>query len=174
MHIMGGWDSFGNALSERQLILPDFPALFSRIFSLVSVFGRRSFSCFMLHDILRFFPHPKAELQVARKNPPDIHAAVQNLNFVFWGKNPFSTPPPPPANVCLARRGSKLAAVFTHLVKKIPKKIKGRGFEFWVPGSSRLFVQFSSLLRLKLYINLQISKKTKFGFKCFLLLLQAV
>jgi hypothetical protein len=31
----------------------------------VSVFGRRSFSRFMLHDILRFFPYPKAELQVA-------------------------------------------------------------------------------------------------------------
>jgi hypothetical protein len=73
--------------------LPGFPGAIFPDFSLLSVFGRRSFVYFIMHDILRFFPLPKSRASGKQgKNPPDIHAAVQDLNFVSWGKKPFLPP----------------------------------------------------------------------------------
>jgi hypothetical protein len=88
---MGGWDSFGNAAVMLRPRIPGFfpPFVVSRIYSGgggVIWFGE-------VRAPPWFFPSPKAELLLLRKNLPGDLEQLWNLNFLFWGKTP--SPPPP-------------------------------------------------------------------------------
>jgi hypothetical protein len=64
-------------------VFPDFPICPSRV---------PEFLLWLL-KILGFFPYPKAEPQVLRKNLPDLLEATLNLNFVFGREKTLSPPP---------------------------------------------------------------------------------